>query len=207
MLRALQEREVERLGGDKTVRVDVRVIAATNKPLEAMVESGEFRQDLYYRLNIVPIFLLPLRERKEDLFLISNTLLANLGKPKLKLTKEAKEAFQRYDWPGNIRELQNVLEYAAIICDGKMIRIEDLPAKLVLSEDRRAGTEAFPRIRPMGGKDLKSYISEIEKDLILQTLEECGNNRSRAMESLGLSRRSFYDKQKKYGVDSPQDTV
>lgn len=196
MLRVIQEKELERVGGTKTIKLDIRIISATNRDLEKMVKEGSFRQDLYYRLNIIPLYLLPLRERRDDIPVLCNTLLRKISGgdgPGKTVSPRALLALATHDWPGNVRELLNVLEYASIICNGGEIEPQDLPPYL------RPEGEGKSRIE---GKafDIKHAVKDVERDLIIAALEKCKNNRSKAIRELGISRRTFYEKLNKYNI-------
>jgi len=186
LLRVLQERRFERVGGTRTIEADVRWIAATNRDLEAMVADGRFRADLYHRLAVFPIRMPPLRERRGDVVPLAETLLArigrDLGRPGLRLGAQAQQAVVDADWPGNVRELANALERAAILADGPELRARDL------------GTLARAR-SPSGGS-----LSEVEREAIARTLAEVGGNRRVAAERLGIGLRTLYDKLKRYGL-------
>lgn len=195
ILRVLQEREVERVGGTKTISLDVRVIAATNKNLEEMIQEGTFRSDLYYRLNVVPLNVPPLRERKDDIIVLSRNLLVKLNKSTeeaVSLSSDVIKVLQKHNWPGNIRELQNVLEHANIIRTGNQIEVKDLPKYLVPEEYRLD-------VKHLETFDLKSNIEMIERELIKESLLRNKNNKSKAIRELGISRRTFYEKLSKYG--------
>jgi len=197
LLRVLQEKEFERVGGNKPIKVDIRVIAATNRDLESMIEQGTFRLDLYYRLNIVPLTLTPLRERKDDLLELAKTFLNQFSGQvghKLTLSPRVIRFFQEYDWPGNIRELQNVLEHASIVCGGKTIEIQHLPARIIPTHDGDFSSKEKPYA-------VKEILARIEKELILSALDTYNNNRTNAMKALGFSRRVFYDKLLRYGIE------
>lgn len=196
LLRVLQERELERVGGTKTIKLNIRVIAATNKELEKMIKEGTFRHDLYYRLNIVPLHLLPLRERKDDILDLARKFLAQFSEEvgyDLVLSPQVIRILHAYDWPGNVRELQNVLEHASIVCSGNQIEVQHLPANLriIKDEDQTQNRKAF---------DIKQAVAKVEKELILGALANCNNNRSIAMKELGISRRAFYEKLRKYKI-------
>jgi two-component system, NtrC family, response regulator AtoC len=186
LLRVLQERRFERLGGTRTIQVDVRWVAATNRDLEGLVASGQFREDLYHRLAVFPIALPPLRERRRDILPIAQNLLARisaeLGRPSLRLDAAARELILEGAWPGNVRELANALERAAILADGAELHAEDLHVA---------------RTRPAGQP---GTIEEMEVEAIRRTLDEVGGNRRRAAEHLGIGERTLYDKLKRYGL-------
>lgn len=190
LLRVIQERRFERVGGTRTIEVDVRFIAATNRDLQAMVAAGEFREDLYHRLAVFPIALPPLRERRQDLLPLAETLLARigaeLGRGALHLDDDARERIEAAAWPGNVRELGNALERAAILAEGDTLRGRDL----VTSERVPAG----------GNGNAPRTMSDIERDAIRRALEEVGGNRRRAAERLGIGERTLYDKLRKYGI-------
>jgi DNA-binding NtrC family response regulator len=196
LLRVLQQREFERLGGTKTLKVDVRIIAATNKNLHELVENNLFRQDLYYRLNVVPIMLPPLRERKEDIIQLSDYFLEKSsrisGKAKKKITKKAMEMLIGYNWPGNIRELENVIERCVVITRGESIDCIDLPADF--QQNKNEGHIASV-------DKLDSVLDSAEKDIIIKSLRECNGNRTKASEVLGISRRSLHRKIIKYNIE------
>lgn len=193
LLRVLQEREFERVGGTKTIKVDIRVIAATNRDLEQMTETGAFRRDLYYRLNVVPLFLLPLRERKDDIPALVASFLKQLVQEigcELAVSPETMRILHAYEWPGNIRELHNALEHASIVCDGKTIEIQHLPGYLLAKTPKSI----------KGSSGLKNTISQIERDSIMTALNACDNNRTSAMKALGIPRTTFYKKMREYNI-------
>jgi len=196
LLRVLQEKEFEPLGSVQTLKVDVRVIAATNKDLAQEVKEGSFREDLFYRLNVVPVSLPPLRERREDIPALAQhffEVYRDKNQKGLKdISNKAMDLLIRYDWPGNIRELENCLERAVIMARGEVIAPADLPPQIqVLSRAEEGRALAFP-----SGISLQ----EVEKSLILKTLEDTGGNRSRAAEILGINRRTLQIKLKEYGM-------
>jgi DNA-binding NtrC family response regulator len=194
LLRVLQEHTFERVGGTKTVTVDVRVIAATNRDLQAMVATKAFRDDLYYRLSVFPILLPPLRERPGDVVPLAEHVLASvtrrLGKPISGFSGDANRVLREYAWPGNVRELQNVVERAAILCRGERI----LPEQLAIQE---VPSQALPAV----GKSLK----EIERQAILAALAACQGNRRHAAEQLGIGLRTLYSRLREYGLSPEQD--
>lgn len=190
LLRVLQEKEVERIGGTKTMGVDFRLIAATNSDPEVLVKEGRLRRDLFYRLNVVPIDIPPLRERREDIPAICRHLLARLreehGVRPLSLSGEVLDLFQRYDWPGNIRELMNVLERASYAAEGHQIEIEHLP--LLLNDLRRA--RAGDRCR----SNLREAVKEAEREALLQALKMAKGNKAKAAKLLGIHRTGLYQR-------------
>jgi two-component system, NtrC family, response regulator HydG len=196
LLRVLQEREFEPVGSSRTVKVDVRVIAATNKDLNNEIKEERFRADLFYRLNVIPIHLPPLRERKEDIPALANHFLSLYREKNKKVIKEitpkALDLLIRYDWPGNIRELENCLERAVIVARGDLIAPVDLPPAIQNLPPGKGDTEI---LFPAG-----ISLQEAEKALILKTLEDAGGNRSRAAEILGINRRTLQMKLKEYGM-------
>ena len=196
LLRVLQERSYERVGGARTIEADVRWIAATNRDLRAMIDNGQFREDLYHRLAVFPIKLPPLRDRPADLLPIAKTLLRriamDLKRPTPKLTAAAEKRLQGCTWRGNVRELANTLERAAILADG-----ETIDADHVWLEDNTTAKSASRSQDPNAIRPL----AEIERDAILHTLETVSGNRRRAAELLGIGERTLYDRLKKYGVD------
>ena len=204
LLRVLQERELERVGGSRTIKVDVRVIATTNRDLEQSVERKEFRQDLYFRLNVVPIFVPPLRERREDiLFLAENFMRRFERKHGVKvsgISKECRAALESHNWPGNVRELQNVVERAVILCsDGEELKPVHLGFGGAASAAAgSAGVPAGASSPPTNGEI--ELLGEIEKRYILRALEQCGGNRTHTARKLGLSIRTLRNKLKEYGI-------
>jgi transcriptional regulator with GAF, ATPase, and Fis domain len=188
-LRVLQEREFQRLGGTRTIKANIRVIAATNRDLRKAVERGTFREDLFYRLQVFDIAIAPLRERRDDILPIAEALLQDIGRSfglsPASLTRHAREALLHYDWPGNIRELRNALERAAIRCDGALIDTAHL------------GLEPAAGPRGHGASDLRS----IERDTIMQVLQDCDGNKAQAAKRLGLTRTQLYGRINKYRID------
>lgn len=195
LLKVMQEKEFERLGGIKTIKTDVRIIAATNKNLEDMVNKGVFRQDLYYRLNVVPIKMPPLRERKEDIPSLVEYFLTKCSyaseKGKKDISKDAITQLINYNWPGNIRELENVIERCVVISNSKVIDINDIPKYIWESDKCEDGNQ---------GK-LNDVVDVAEKNIIIKALEECDGNRTKASEVLGISRRSLHRKISKYNIE------
>jgi transcriptional regulator with PAS, ATPase and Fis domain len=205
LLRVLQEQEFERVGGVSTIKVNVRIVTATNKDLPAEVKAGRFREDLFYRLNVVPIHLPALRDRSEDIDPLVQYFLRQFNtklKKEIKgLDPEAMAALRGYSWPGNIRQLENVLERAALMCEGNVLRLVDLP------EEVRGGFAPAPEAEGEGQSSLKEIVQRqtrsLEKDLIEKALEETGGNITRAAEKLGLSRKGLQLKIKDLGLKRP----
>jgi DNA-binding NtrC family response regulator len=192
LLRFLQERAFERVGGNETLKVDVRVIAATNKKLQDEIKKGTFREDLFYRLNVVAIELPPLRDRKADVPALASFFLrryaAENGRTIDEISDDALARLTSYAWPGNVRELENVIERAVVLCDGNRIEAKHLPATLT-PEAERSGVPPIPG----------STIAELEKYAILKTLEQCGGSTSKAAMLLGISTRKIQYKLHEYG--------
>ena len=199
ILRVLQEREFEPVGSTQTIKVDTRVIAATNKTLEEEIREGRFREDLYYRLNVVAVDVPPLRHRREDILLLADFFLKPYAEKNRRLIKgftpRATDLLMRHDWPGNVRELENIIERAVIMARGEMITPLEFPIDLQnLDEDLKES-----RIDLTPGRSLK----EVEKVMILRTLEEVEGNRTHAARILGISRRTLQLKLKEYGINPP----
>ncbi|PYQ20304.1 MAG: sigma-54-dependent Fis family transcriptional regulator, partial [Acidobacteria bacterium] len=195
LLRVLQEREIERLGGVRPIKVDVRLVAATNKDLEAAVRHGEFREDLYYRLNVFSIFLPPLRERRPDILLLADHFVEKYasahGKDVRRIATTAIDMLMSYHWPGNVRELENCIERAALVCDGGVIHAHHLPPTLQTAEV--SGT--LPR------RSLAKAVQAYEKDLILDALKTARGNRAKAARLLDSTERILGYKVRKYGLE------
>mgnify|MGYP003591792079 CR=1 FL=1 len=199
LLRVLEAREFQRLGGTKVLKTDVRLVAATNRDLHAAIARGEFREDLFYRLSVFEIHLPPLRERPEDVLLLTERFLEdlarNVGRPAPGISREARELLLTYPWPGNVRELRNALERAVILCEGGLVQAEHLPIAVARSATARVASAATFELPP-GGLDLDS----LEKTLVAQALERAKNNRSRAAKLLGLTRAQLYTRLERYGL-------
>ncbi|MBX7096706.1 MAG: sigma-54 dependent transcriptional regulator [Myxococcaceae bacterium] len=214
LLRVLQESEFERVGGIKTTRVDVRLVAATNRNLEEEIEAGRFRKDLYYRLNVVPITLPSLRERKSDIPKLCSHFIEKynqrLNKKIVGIAPEALALLQGYAWPGNIRELENLMERALLFADGPNIEIKDLPDS-VRAPSQGASASSADSTHAPGETPLKEMVkakaAELEKELITKALEETEGNVTRAAKLLQISRKSLQTKMKEFGLrdDSPAD--
>jgi Nif-specific regulatory protein len=198
LLRVLQERELERLGGNKTIKVSVRLIAATNRDLAAAVETGAFREDLFYRLNVYPIYLPSLREREADILLLSDYFLEKYAleynKDIKRISTPAIDALVRYHWPGNVRELENCMERAVLLCDDQVIHSYHLPPTLQTAED--TGTQP--------SQSLEEAIERFERELLIDALKTSRGNMRRAAKALKTTERIFGYKVKKYQISLKQ---
>ena len=224
LLRVLQEREFERVGGVKTIKVDVRILAATNKDLEKATKEGKFREDLYYRLNVIPLHLPPLRQRLEDIALLTAHFVQEFARKRkiepFAFSPDAMECLLKYRWPGNVRELENLIERLTILVTGKVVNVQDLPEKLhqmTLSDVEEAvpagqqdcavemPAPPLPRnaVAEFGddGIDLNGVVARMERDLIQKALERTGGVRSKAAQLLGLNRTTLLEKMKKMGIE------
>jgi two-component system response regulator HydG len=194
LLRALQQGEVQRLGSDRPMRVDVRVLAATNRDLEAEVQGGGFREDLYYRLNVIALRVPALRERPDDIPLLARHFLSRFAERNRKtfrgFSPRVMDLMLHYDWPGNVRELENVVERAVILSPGELVTESDLPANL-------RGSGKAVDAQPSG-----QSLEDAEREAIARTLEQVGNNKSEAARVLGVTRVTLRSKMKKFGLDA-----
>ncbi|MBU8770014.1 sigma-54 interaction domain-containing protein [Cytobacillus oceanisediminis] len=194
LLRALQEGEIESVGSTSPVKVDVRIIAATNRPLEKMMEEKRFREDLFYRINVVPFMIPSLRDRMEDLSLLIDSFIKKITKKSGKrisaIEDEVIEKFHQYSWPGNIRELENVIEASIHLTSNESITTESLPDYMKESA-----------VYPVGKKNLKDILEETEKRILTQSLSKYNHDRLEAAKALGISKSSMYEKLKKYGIE------
>ena len=199
LLRVLQTGQFERVGGEETLQVDVRVLTATNRDLPARIAADQFRQDLFYRLNVVTIELPPLRQRRDDIPLLAEHILAKLARkydwPNLALSPQALAHLNERDWAGNVRELQNVLARAAILARGRIIGVEDVQTPATVSN--AAGEPAASSLR------LRDILAETECRIIHQALDQERWNRTKAARQLGISRRQLFDKIRQYGLQEP----
>ncbi len=199
VLRILQEQRFERVGGNRTIRVDVRVIAATNKNLEEEIEKGTFRDDLYFRLNVIPIRVPPLRERVDDILELANEFLDEFSldskKERKSLTPEALDLLMNYSWPGNVRELKNLTERMAIMYPDKVIDGEDIPPPFNTSRSEDSRLESF-----LSSDTLKEARETFERSFIASKLEEFGGNISKTAEAIGMERSNLHKKIKAYGL-------
>jgi Nif-specific regulatory protein len=195
LLRVLQEREFERLGSTETVRVNIRLVAATHKDLEKAIATGEFREDLYYRLNVFSIFVPPLRERKPDVLLLADHFLEKFsrehGKHVKRISTPAIDMLMSYHWPGNVRELSNVIERAVVVCDANVIHAHHLPPTLQTAE----ASDTTIKL------SLDEIVSAVEKDALLDALKSTRGSRAKAARLLSTTERIFNYKVRKYEVD------
>jgi DNA-binding NtrC family response regulator len=200
LLRALQEREFERVGDSQTIKVDVRVIAATNSNLATMVAEGSFREDLFYRLNVIPIQLPPLRERRDDIPVLARHFLDKYSPTlQMQISQSAMRVLMAFPWPGNVRQLENAIERAVTLSSGrKDIDLPDLPPEIQAVPE--AATAPFVEF-PDEGLDMPAYLSSIEKDLIKRSLQRTGGNRNKAAELLRIKRTTLVEKLKRLGPD------
>jgi two-component system nitrogen regulation response regulator NtrX len=203
VLRALQEQRIEPVGGAGSVAVDVRVIAATNKNLDEEIRKGRFREDLYFRLNVIPFHVPPLRERSEDVPLLARhfmeVLSAEHGRRPRAIAPEALAALSRLPWPGNVRELRNIVERLVIMAPGDTIELRHLPASLLEGVPAGAGPAAGVEA-PGDSGTLAEAREGFERRYILRRYRECGGNMSRTAETLGVERSNLYRKMKGYGL-------
>jgi len=201
LLRVLQEKKFERVGGLRQVVVNFRLITATNKQLKKEVQRGRFREDLYYRLNVVHIDLPPLRRRMEDLRLLVDHFIdkyadeRRMGVPVKGIEREVEQIFYRYNWPGNVRELENAIERAMVLCPDDTIRVSDLPRDF---RDSLSGETQLENI-PMDAK-LFQTLASIEKKMILRALKNCNNVQTEAAQLLGIGKSGFNKKLKKFDI-------
>jgi DNA-binding NtrC family response regulator len=218
LLRVVQEREFERVGGTRTIKVDVRILAATNRDLEKAVAEHTFREDLFYRLNVIPVHIPPLRERDDDVLLLVNHFIGEFcrrkRKPLVKVSREASDLLCDYHWPGNVREVENAVERMIILNESGEIGVEDLPQRIVARRDNGVKLHPVPAVAPPAdvhahvpwtesGVDLNGILEEMEKKLIVQALRQSGGVKNKAATLLGLNRTTFLEKVKKMGVSVP----
>lgn len=194
LLRVLQEKEIERVGDHRPVKIDVRIIAATHKDLQKLIAQGTFREDLYYRIGVIPIHLPPLRDRTSDIPPLVESFIKNIGerteKPINGISRSALELLMEYSWPGNVRELINAIEYAFVLCPGELIQVKDLPSHL------RPGTS--PKTR--GSKSVLEEGNAAGRQRLIEALEKSGGNQTKAARILGVSRVTVWKWIKKYGI-------
>ena len=201
LLRILQEHQFERVGGTRTINADIRVVAATNQNLQEAVQEGRFREDLYYRLDVIPIQAPALRDRSEDIKLLVEHFLERFNRSREAtlegLDARAMSALVAYDWPGNVRELENLMERMAILCDGPIITLNDLPERFSgVSSGPLKGISSLPD----QGFSLTAYLAQVEDDLIRQALEKAEGIKKKAADLLGINRTTLVEKMKKKGM-------
>lgn len=203
ILRVLQEKEIERIGGNRTIPVDCRIIAATNRDLKERIKEQAFREDLYYRLNVINIEVPPLRNRKEDIEVLTLKLMeklsGSLGKYVNNITVDALESLKAYNWPGNIRELENVIERAINLTDQETIELQHLPMHVIAHHKE---TDLSQPVSPTHLQSLRDAVEEIEKSTILNCLKAMNYNKLKAAKVLGISRTSLYEKIEKYKIEA-----
>jgi DNA-binding NtrC family response regulator len=199
LLRVLQEQELERVGSNKQIKLDVRVISATNVNLEEEVRRGNFREDLFYRLNVIPLQIPPLRERTEDILPLATYFLEKncraMRRPLMHLDKEALEALEAYPWHGNVRELENIIERIVALSEGELISLRDLPANVTRSYLEGSSTAVTP-----AGIDMVQTINEIEKKMIAEALQLTGGVKARAAIMLNINRTTLVEKMRRLGM-------
>lgn len=205
LLRAVELESFRRVGGKEEIQVDVSLVSATNKILSDQVKSGSFREDLYYRLNVIELYIPPLRHRKDDIDLLINYYNKYFsevyGLEKIDFDDECKDMFLAYDWPGNIRELKNLVERSVVLYEGKQITADQLPVSISKRDKPNAYNNVVSedgRVKPMLHLPLGTSFEEIERQIIKQTLQLAGNNKSEAAKMLGLARKTLYNKIDKY---------
>jgi len=201
LLRVLQEQEVDRVGASNPIKIDVRVISATNLDLEQQVRQGNFREDLFYRLNVIPLQLPPLRERKQDIMALVGAFLEKycllMGRPSMSISKRALESLEQYAWPGNVRELENMVERLVALTEGDVIHIEDLPVEM---SGQRGVAGGISLELTEQGMDMVAAIAEIERRLISQALQIAGGVKARGAALLGIYRTTLVEKMKRLGM-------
>ena len=201
LLRVLQEQEVERVGSNKPFKLDVRVISATNSDLEQLVRQGKFREDLFYRLNVIPLQLPPLRERRQDIMVLVGAFLEKycrlVGRPTMTISKRALDTLEQHTWPGNVRELENLVERLVAMTEREVIYVEDLPAGM----SGQGGAEGYTCLELTGnGMDMVAAIAEIERGLIIRALELSGGVKAQAAALLRINRTTLVEKMKRMGM-------
>ena len=213
LLRVLQEKEFERVGGVKTIKIDVRILVATNKDLERAIREGKFREDLYYRLNVIPLNLPPLREKTEDIPVLVNYFVQEFAQKRrrepLTFSTDAIQYLMRYRWPGNVRELENLIERLTILVSKDIVTAPDLPEKFYQTTDSQPADDTPARQImdfnfPECGIDFNSVVRNMERNLILKALEKTGGVKNRAAKLLGLNRTTLIEKMKKMKIELQQ---
>jgi len=202
LLRVIQEQEFERVGGLRTIKVDVRIIAATNQNLLRQVQTGNFREDLYYRLNVFPIDIPSLRERKEDILPLVDYFLDKFNKKlelSVRMDEEVKEMLLRYEWSGNIRELENIIERMMLLAKNNVITAREVPDEFKLTIDKIVTAHANGDKKPFK-EYMRDQVENVEKQMIIKCLEECAGNVTQAAKKMGLSRKGLQLKMIKYSL-------
>jgi two-component system response regulator HydG len=210
LLRVLQEREIIPVGGQKPLKVDVRVIAATNADLEAEVERGRFRPDLFYRLNVIPITLPPLRERREDIPVLTEHFLkqccATQQRKLMDVDDEVMEVLSRYSWPGNVRELENVIERGVILAEGDRLTAAELPERVLSGRSGRPGGVGGPLAGATGG-EVAGTLEDVEREYMMKVLEVTNWQKKKASTILGINSSTLYRKIQRYGLEPQQEAA
>ena len=213
LLRVLQEKEFERVGGVKTIKINVRILVATNKDLEKAIREGKFREDLYYRLNVIPLDLPPLRDKTEDIPVLINYFVQEFAQKRrrepLTFSTEAIQYLTRYRWPGNVRELENLIERLTILTSKNTVAASDLPEKFYQTTDPQLANDTHAKQNmdfnfPECGIDINSVVRNMERNLILKALEKTGGVKNRAAKLLGLNRTTLIEKMKKMKIEMQQ---
>ncbi|MFA5321757.1 MAG: sigma-54 dependent transcriptional regulator [Smithella sp.] len=202
LLRVIQEQEFERVGGLRTIKVDVRIVAATNQNLSRQVQTGNFREDLYYRLNVFPIDIPPLRGRKEDILPLVDYFMEKFNKKmglSVGMESEVKEMLLRHEWPGNIRELENLIERMMLLAKDNIITSREVPGEFKLSLDKPVAIPSDDGARPFK-EYMREHVEDVERQMIVQCLEECGGNVTNAAQKMGVSRKGLQLKMIKYNL-------
>ena len=203
VLRVIQERQFDRIGGVKTINVDVRIIAATNQNLEEAVAAKRFREDLFYRINVIPIHIPALRERGADIPILANHFLTKFNQLKKKkvekITPGAMDIFMQYSWPGNVRELQNLIEMLVVMKGGSEIDVEDIPPKMLKRQEMEKMRDVKIEL-PKGVVNFNEVVGNFEKELLLKALEKSGGVKNRAAKLLNLNRTTLVEKLKRFDI-------
>ncbi len=204
-LRVLEEREFQRLGGTRTLKADVRIIAATNRDLPARIMQKLFREDLYYRLSVFQIHILPLRRRPEDILPLAEAFLEELGKtmrrPASGISPDARQCLLAHPWPGNVRELRNAMERAVLLCDGSLITRDHLPSAVARAEEVHASEASDSLHHSSSPRPVDMNLEVVERGLVEKALDLAKGNKSKAARFLGLTRAQLYSRLAKYGVE------
>jgi DNA-binding NtrC family response regulator len=197
LLNVLQDRQFQRVGGEATISADVRIIAATNVDFETKIREGSFREDLFYRLSVIPLEIPPLRDRSDEIDPLMMKILSDISKRRkchlIQVTDAVRDAFKAYHWPGNVREMENILERCSAFCEQGVIKIGDLPKEL----KKTGPTTTLATVDGLGGVSLE----ELERQALMQTLQLCQGNKADAARRLGISEKSVYNKIKYYGIN------